>query len=386
MAGAMTLSLCACGSSAATDTAKSDEAAIETATPEETTGNASAEDTTKEATTDDAAAKETTTERTEVAGTDDISALSEDYKATQKWKVGFCLESMDVAVWNTMSNGMADEAEKLGIDYTCQVANNDVATQVSNIENMIAQGYDAIIIHSFDKEAFATVVNEAIEKGIVVCAYDDQIIDPATGKPCLYPLTFLCDNYEIGYRVGTMAAEWALEQFPDETGDIQFGLLWHHEFEYQQARLAGIEAAIAEKDLRIKIVDEQEGLVTEDGVTACEAWTQAYPDLKGVVATNDTCLLGYAQAWTAAGKDIADENFGMFGNDGVNDAMDMVAEGTIMRGDVGLDVYDGGAMALLSCVKTLDKVDTDSIILPMVSVTQENAQSDWISKPTLYVK
>lgn len=322
----------------------------------------------------------------EVKGTDDVSVLEEEYKAKEKYKIGFALESMDVAVWNTMSEGMADEAEKLGVEYTCMVANNDVATQVSNIENMIAQDYDAIIIHAFDKQAFATVVNEAIEKGIVICAYDDNIIDPSTGEPCLYPLTFLCDNYQIGYRVGTMAAEWTLKQFPDETDDLEFGVLWHHEFEYQQARLAGIEAAIAEKDPRIKLVDEQEGLVTEDGVKACEAWSQSYPDLKGVLATNDTCLLGYAQAWQAAGKDLKDENFGMFGNDGVNDAVDMVAEDTILRGDVGLDVYDGGAMALRACVKELDGVETESVILPMIDVTFDNAEEAWISKPTLYVK
>ena len=266
------------------------------------------------------------------------------------------------------------------------VANNDVATQVSNIENMITQGFDAIIIHSFDKEAFATVVNEAIDKGITICAYDDNIIDPATGEPCKYPLSFLCDNYQIGYRVGTMAAEWTKQQFPDETGDLEFGVLWHHEFEYQQARLVGIKDAIAEKDPRIKLVDEQEGLVTEDGVKACETWTQAFPNLKGVLATNDTCLLGYAQAWQAAGKDLKDENFGMFGNDGVNDAMDMVAEGTIMRGDVGLNVYDGGAMALLQCVRYMDGQNYDSVILPMVSCTVENVEKDWISHPTMYVK
>ena len=73
----------------------------------------------------------------------------------QTWKVGFALESMDVAVWNTMSEGMAAKAEELGVDYTCMTANNDVATQIANIENMITQGYNAIIIHSFDREAFA---------------------------------------------------------------------------------------------------------------------------------------------------------------------------------------------------------------------------------------
>ena len=133
----------------------------------------------------------------EVKGTDDVSVLEDEYTAKEKYKVGFALESMDVAVWNTMSEGMADEAEKIGVEYTCMVANNDVAAQVANVENMIAQGYDAIIIHAFDKQAFATVVNEAIEKGIVICAYDDNIIDPSTGEACLYPLSFLCDTIRL---------------------------------------------------------------------------------------------------------------------------------------------------------------------------------------------
>ena len=75
----------------------------------------------------------------EVKGTDDVSVLEDEYTAKEKYKVGFALESMDVAVWNTMSEGMADEAEKIGVEYTCMVANNDVAAQVANVENMIAR-------------------------------------------------------------------------------------------------------------------------------------------------------------------------------------------------------------------------------------------------------
>ncbi len=305
-------------------------------------------------------------------------------EAGQKWKVGFALESMDVAVWNTMSEGMAAKAEELGVDYTCMTANNDVATQIANIENMITQGYNAIIIHSFDREAFADIVNKAIAAGIVICAYDDEIIDAATGEPCKYPITFLCDNYEIGRRVGTMACEWALEKYPDEE-EIQMGLLWHHEFEYQQDRVRGMKDVIAELDPRITIVDEQEGLVVEDGVAAAEAWLQAYPNLKGVLATNDTCLLGFSEAWVAAGRDIKDDTFGMWGNDGVADAIDIVAEGGIIRGDVGLDVYNGGADALAACVAILNGESAESVVMPMINVTEETA-AEWMADENLYKK
>lgn len=311
-----------------------------------------------------------------------VVSAEEAEKTGEGYKIGFCLQSMDVAVWNTMSEGMKARAEKLGAEYDCQVANNDVATQIANIENMVAQGYDAIIIHAFDREAFADVVKEALDKGVVICAYDDNIIDASTGEPVDYQLTFLCDNYEIGYRVGTMAAEWAKEQFPDEE-KIQFGLLCHREFQYQWDRVEGIEAAIAEIDPRIEIVEELEGLVIEDGVKAAETWMQSYPDMKGVVATNDTALQGFTEAWTAAGKDLYDENFGMFGNDGVKDAIDLVADDSILRGDVGLDVYNGGADALEACVKVLNGEEAENVIMPMINVTKDTA-SEWMADENLY--
>ncbi len=300
----------------------------------------------------------------------------------EPYKVGFCLQSMDVAVWNTMSEGMKAKAEELGAAYDCQVANNDVATQISNIENMIAQGYDAIIIHAFDREAFADVVNQALSKGIVICAYDDNIIDSATGEACKYQLTFLCDNYQIGYNVGQMAAEWTKATFQGEE-PLQFGLLWHKEFQYQRDRVDGIRDAIAKFDPRIEIVEELEGLVTEDGVKAAEAWMQSYPNLKGVVATNDTALLGFAEAWKAAGKDVMDTQFGMFGNDGVKDAIDMVADGTILRGDVGLDVYNGGADTVQACINVLNGEPAESVVMPMVNVTADTADV-WKADKNLY--
>lgn len=300
----------------------------------------------------------------------------------EKYKVGFCLQSMDVAVWNTMSEGMKAKAEELGAEYNMQVANVDVATQIANIENMIAQEYDAIIIHAFDREAFADVVNQALEAGIVICAYDDNIVDATTGEPCEYQLTFLCDNYDIGYRVGTMAAKWTKETFEGDE-PLEFGLMWHKEFQYQRDRVDGIRAAVAELDPRITIVEELEGLVTEDGVVAAETWMQSYPDMKGVVATNDTALLGFYEAWTAAGKDGKDEKFGMFGNDGVKDAIDLVADGSIIRGDVGLDVYNGGGDTVQACIDILNGIAAEDVIMPMFNVTIATAD-EWKTDENLY--
>ncbi len=303
-------------------------------------------------------------------------------KATTK--IGFALQTLDVPVWQRMVNGMEAAAEYNDIEFQCMVANSNISNQISNIENMIAMGYDAIIVHVFDTEAFADVVQEALNAGIIICAYDDTIVG-SDGNPLDYQFSFLCDNYEIGYRVGTMCAEWTKKTFDDSYASLQVGQLWHPEYKLQWDRVEGIKAALAEKDPRVYVVEDLEGLVTEDGVKAAEVWMQTYPDMIGVVATNDTCLGGYAEAWAASGKDLADPMFGMFGNDGVQDAIDMIAANQIMRGDVGLDVYTGGYNTVEACLAWIQGSTTEDMMMPMVNVTYNNV-NEWISNPYLYGK
>ena len=188
--------------------------------------------------------------KAEDTSTDTSSEKASKDNTGQKWKVGFALQTLEVAVWKRMVEGMQTKADELGnVEFKCMVANGDVATQISNIENMIAQGFNAIIVHVFDTEAFADVVQQALDAGIVVCAYDDTILDTNTGKPLEYQFSFVCDNYDIGYRVGTMAAEWTKANFEgDDT--IQFGLLWHKEYQLQWDRVDGIKEAFAKLDPR----------------------------------------------------------------------------------------------------------------------------------------
>ncbi len=297
-------------------------------------------------------------------------------------KVGFALMNLENPVWQTMCQGMQSGADEAGVEFQVFNGNDDVATQVSNIENMITMGFDAIIVHAFDTEAFADVTQKALDAGIVICAYDDVIRNAETGEELDYDFTFLCSNYDIGYNVGKMAAEWTKETFEGEE-DIEFGLLWMPEFEYHHTRREGIEAAIAEIDPRIKIVDDQNGYSVETGATACEVWLQSHPELKGVVACGDGPLLGYCEAWVAAGKDIADPEFGMFGNDGVDDAIDYIYEDAILRGDVALDVYNGGADVVRACVKQINGEEAEDIVMPMFNATKGTVE-EWMSNEMLY--
>lgn len=297
-------------------------------------------------------------------------------------KVGFALMTLENPIWQTMVKGMESGAKEAGVEFQVFNGNNNAATQITNIENMITMGYDAIIVHVFDAEAFADVTQQALDAGIVICSYDDFIRNAETGKPLAYQFNFLCSNYDIGYRVGTMAAEWTKKTFSGND-KISFGLLWNPKFEFHWERRKGIEAALAKIDPRVTIVDDQSGIDVAAGATACEVWLQSYPDMKGVVACGDGPLLGYCEAWVASGKKINDPAFGTFGNDGVDDAIDYIYEGAILRGDVALDVFNGGSDVVKACVTWIKGGKTEDVIMPMFNVTADTV-SEWMSNEMLY--
>jgi ribose transport system substrate-binding protein len=57
----------------------------------------------------------------------------------------------------------------------CSSAGNDVQAQINEIRNMMSEGYDAIITIAASETGLTSVLEEAIERGIVVVAFDNQV-------------------------------------------------------------------------------------------------------------------------------------------------------------------------------------------------------------------
>ena len=101
------------------------------------------------------------------------------------------------------------QAEGIISEYYMAVANNDTATQVSQIENFIMMGCDAIIIDPNSATGLNGVIEEAVEAGITVLVFNDG---PVTTPSC-YQLNVDC-VYNFGYL-----ADWACEKLNYE-GDV----------------------------------------------------------------------------------------------------------------------------------------------------------------------
>ena len=96
-----------------------------------------------------------------------------------------------------------DALQAGGAEYISTDAGSSAEQQLTDVENLISQGADALIILAQDGEAILPAVQSAVEQGIPVIAYDRLIEDPGA----LY-VTF--DNVEVG----RMQAEAVLAQVP----------------------------------------------------------------------------------------------------------------------------------------------------------------------------
>lgn len=112
-------------------------------------------------------------------------------------KVGVAMPTKDLQRWNQDGSNMQAELEAAGYEVDLQYASNDVATQVSQIENMINGGCSALVIASIDGESLTTVLESAKSAGIPVIAYDRLIMN---SDAVSYYATF--DNYMVGTKQG----------------------------------------------------------------------------------------------------------------------------------------------------------------------------------------
>lgn len=122
--------------------------------------------------------------------------------ASAQVKVGVAMPTQSLQRWNQDGSNMKEQLEAAGYVVDLQYANNDVALQISQLENMILGGAEILVIASIDGSALGTVLEVAKEEGIPVIAYDRLIM--ATDAVSYYA-TF--DNYMVGTIQGQYLVE-----------------------------------------------------------------------------------------------------------------------------------------------------------------------------------
>ncbi|MBP3427595.1 MAG: sugar-binding protein [Clostridia bacterium] len=131
--------------------------------------------------------------------------------------VGVAMPTQDLQRWNQDGANMKAQLEAAGYEVDLQYANNDVATQVSQIENMILNEVQVLVVASIDGSALGTVLAQAKEAGIPIIAYDRLLTDTEAVD---YYTTF--DNYKVGQIQGQYVIDTLDLANTDKTYTIEF--------------------------------------------------------------------------------------------------------------------------------------------------------------------
>ena len=238
--------------------------------------------------------------------------------------VALVMKSLANEFFVTMENGARKhhEAHASEYDLICQGIQNelDVNRQIQIVEQMIAQGVNAIVIAPADSKAVVSVCKRAMDQGIVVVnidnKFDDEVLaDKGVRIPFVGP-----DNRKGARIVGEYLAA-------------------HLEPDAQVAIIGGVPSAFNAIQRKLGFEDAMEAAGITVAASQSGDWEMAkannvvsaliaeHPELDAVLCANDSMALGAVAALKDAGRLSGVK---VVGYDNISAVQDLLEDGTIL--------------------------------------------------------
>lgn len=219
--------------------------------------------------------------------------------AAEKPKVALVMKSLANEFFLTMEDGAKTYQKEHSADFDL-ISNGikdetDTSSQIRIVEQMIVSKVDALVIAPADSKALVPVLKKASDAGIKVVNIDNRL-DPEVLKSKSLDIPFVGPDNRKGAR---LVGEYLAKQLKqgDQVGIIEGVSTTTN----AQQRTAGFKDAMEAAGM--KIVGVQSGNWEIDkGNAVAAAMLNEYPDLKALLAGNDSMALGAVSAVRAAGK------------------------------------------------------------------------------------
>jgi ribose transport system substrate-binding protein len=245
-------------------------------------------------------------------------------QSADKPKVALVMKSLANEFFLTMEDG-AKAYQKEHPDDFDLVSNgikdeSDTANQIRIVEQMIVSKVNALVIAPADSKALVPVLKKAMDAGITVINIDNQL-DPDVLKSKAMTVPFVGPDNRKGSR---LVGEYLAAQLApgDQVGIIEGVSTTTN----AQQRTAGFKDAM--DAAQMKIVSVQSGNWEIDkGNAVASAMLNEYPNLKALLAGNDSMALGAVSAVRAAGKA---GKVKVVGYDNINAIKPMLKDGRVL--------------------------------------------------------
>ncbi|MDU9389444.1 sugar ABC transporter substrate-binding protein [Pseudomonas sp. zfem002] len=220
-------------------------------------------------------------------------------RAEERPKVALVMKSLANEFFLTMEEG-AEAYQKEHASQFDLVSNgikdeSDTGSQIRIVEQMIVSGVDALVIAPADSKALVPVIRRAMDAGITVVNIDNRL-DPEVLASKDLNVPFVGPDNRKGARlVGNYLA--ARLQAGDEVGIIEGVPTTTN----AQQRTAGFKDAMAAGQMKIVSVQSGNWEINKGNAVA-SAMLNEYPNLKALLAGNDSMALGAVAAVRSAGR------------------------------------------------------------------------------------
>jgi inositol transport system substrate-binding protein len=280
-------------------------------------------------------------------------------------KIGVSMDKFDDNFLTVLRNGMGDYAKtQPGVTLQIEDAKDDVSKQLSQVQNFIANGVDAIIVNPVDTSATAAITKAAADAGV----------------PLVYVNREPADVDKLGPKAAFVASNEA-ESGTLETKQICKLLGGKGNILVMEGVLSNQSAVQRTKDVHdvistadcsgMKIVAEQTANYDRtQAQNLMTNWLSKGLKFDAVVSNNDEMAIGAIQAMKSAGMDTKSAIVG--GVDATQDALASMKAGdlkvTVFQDAAGQGKGAVDAALALAAGKPVDK----KVYIPFLLVTPAN--------------
>jgi len=280
-------------------------------------------------------------------------------------KIGVSMDKFDDNFLTVLRNGMAEYAKTLpGVTLQIEDAKDDVSKQLSQVQNFIANGVDAIIVNPVDTSATAAITKAAADAGVPLVYVNRQPIDVDKLGP---KAAFVASNEA---ESGTLEAKQICKLLGGK-GNI---LVMEGVLSNQSAvqRTQDVHEVISTPDCSgVKVVAEQTANYDRtQAQNLMTNWLSKGLKFDAVVSNNDEMAIGALQAMKSAGMDTKSAIVG--GIDATQDALASMKSGdlkvTVFQDAAGQGKGAVDAALALAAGKPVEK----KVYIPFLLVTPAN--------------
>ena len=217
------------------------------------------------------------------------------------------------------TESMRNAADENGVEIVITDAQSNTPKQVSDIQDMVAQGADVLFIPPREEQGLEPALQSAREAGVPVFLVDRE----ANAEICEDYIGFMGSNF---IEQGERAAEWLVEA---KNGKAKVA-------ELQGTVGASVTAdrgegfkSVTDENSGMEIIASQSGNFNRaEGQNVMEQILGGNPDLDAVYAHNDEMAIGAIQALKDAGRKPG-EDVTVVSVDGTRDALQAIIDGDL---------------------------------------------------------